>query len=114
MIKEISERIRVFFIENPSFNDVMGNKFIAYLANEKTDFPFATFELKQQNGLSKDVDSYEVDVFFWFDKNKYVEACDFLDKMTLHVKNSDFNWSFSKIEMIVDNQSYVGIINFLI
>jgi hypothetical protein len=110
---ELSKQIIAYFIAETSFTDVVSENIYAVIAPEEQEFPFVCFTINQQETATKDIDSFDVTLFLWFDQNQYDAAMQFTDTVTSLVKeNNEWDWQNSTFLFVEENISYCGIINF--
>lgn len=110
----VSIKVANFFLTKQSYVDVFGAvRPYPVVAPEGTQFPFATYTIDRVEGKTKDGDEYSVTVYFWFDANNYTEMATLLENIIPEIQD-DYDFQAATMDFVEDNQSYVGIINFLI
>lgn len=110
----ISIKIADFFLSKQSYTDVFGsNRPDPVVAPEGTAFPFATYTIDRIEGKTKDGDEYNVTAYFWFDANQYNEMATLLENIIPEIQD-EYDFQAATMDFVEDNQSFVGIINFLI
>ena len=110
----VSKKVANFFLTKQPYVDVFGaNRPFPVVAPEGTDFPFATYTIDRAEGKSKDGDEYSVTAYFWFDANNYTEMASLLEDIIPEIQN-EYDFQAATMDFVEDNQSFVGIINFLI
>lgn len=110
---ELSQEIIAYFNGKTEFTSMVNDSIYAVIAPEGQGFPFVCFLINQQETQTKDVDSFSVTLFLWFDENKYDEAMQFTDTVTALVKdNPNWDWENSTLQFVEENISFCGIINF--
>jgi hypothetical protein len=113
-MEEISQDIYSFFTTATAFTDFVGTKLYPVVGNVETEVPFAVYRISQQQGITKDMSQFNVNLTGYFDPNEYDTCVQFLDAVTNLVKNSTFSWVSSEVNFIEDNQSFSATVNFII
>lgn len=110
-MKAASILLDQFFTTNTTFTNEMGLKFFPLVANEGTDFPFATYRIEVVEGESKDADKTTATIALYYDANSYTECVTFSDTVENLIKNK-FDWISSTVDFFEADQSFVALINF--
>lgn len=113
---EISESLFSFLASQGYFtnmmNDSEGNtKLFPVVADDSTQFPFATFRVSMVTGQTKDLTGSLITVYFWFKQNEYRKCVEFTDAMKPIIEE-EYDWVSSTVEFLEENQSFAGIITF--
>jgi hypothetical protein len=114
-MKAISEQIYEYFTNETSFTDIVSTNLFPVVADKEAVYPFAVYTITQQEGITKDMDEYNIILRTFFEDNAYDNCAAFSESLTATVRNeSSFDWQSSEIGFIEENQSFVAIVNFKI
>ena len=112
-MEEVSQNLKAYLLSCPEFTSVMVGRVWALAAPGDAEWPFSIFRIREENGETKDGDSYLVTLSAHFKPEKYAECVRFLDAMKPLIK-SKYDWISSEPDINEEDLSYMGFINFKI
>ncbi len=115
MFKQLSIDIVTFLTSLAEFNAVMvrdGKTFLfPMVAYEDNALPLTTYSLGEKIAGSKDENSIDFTLNFWFSVEQYDQCCEFTDTIEEKLETVGFNATSSKIDFHEDAKTYYGQIN---
>lgn len=111
---EISEQVVSLLKSDPQLTAVVENRIFPMVGNEGVKFPFAIYNIGDEQIETKDAYSYPVNVFVWFEVNQKTEATEMRAILKQVIIESDFDFINTATGMHDDTGHVYAELNFKI
>lgn len=111
---EVSEQVVSLLKSEQQITNIVGNRIYPMIGNEDVKFPFVTYNVGDEQEITKDAFAYPVNVLVWFEADKKTKAVEMRGILREMIIQSDYEFENTMAGMQDETGHVFAELNFKI